>query len=205
MPLQNRVAPTGELLATPARGTLMGNRGLLHDDRQRIVRPFAVRRWIICTLRYKTVHRRVMTPGLYTELFFLDEATGLAAGHRPCAFCQRTRFNQFCEAWVTGNPGHVSDAKQLRVDVLDGVLHRERIDAAKRKVTFAAKLSTLPAGTMVLLGDVPRLVTADALRPWTPFGYGEPVLKPKGTVRVLTPRSVVNAIRAGFGVSPATA
>src|SRR6266513_3430279 len=104
MPLQNRVTPFGELVVTRARGTLMGNRGSLHDTERRIRRPFAVKRWIICVLEFKNRHRTVMTPGQYTELFFLDEATALAAGHRPCAECQRARFTIFRAHWAAANP-----------------------------------------------------------------------------------------------------
>ena len=96
VPKQNRVTPFGEIVAVPERGTLMGNRGVLHDDRGTIRRPWQLRRWILCVLEFKNRKRSVMSPGCYTELFFLDEATGLAAGHRPCAECQRPRFREFC-------------------------------------------------------------------------------------------------------------
>ena len=105
-PKQNRVTPFSTLIATPARGTLMGNRGCLHDDHAQIRRPFQGQRWIICLLEFKGRKRSIMTPGQYTELFFLDEATALAAGHRPCAECQRDRFNLFREIWGQGRPGH---------------------------------------------------------------------------------------------------
>src|SRR5919204_6549006 len=105
MPRQNRVTPFGEIVATPERGTLMGNRGVLHDGEGRIRRPWQLRRWLVCVLDLKGRKRRVMTPGRYTELFFLDEATALAAGHRPCAECRRARFLAFCSAWGTANPG----------------------------------------------------------------------------------------------------
>ncbi|HEY3229252.1 MAG TPA: hypothetical protein VGJ87_08530, partial [Roseiflexaceae bacterium] len=100
MPYQNRVTPEGALIATTARGTLMGNRGCLHDERKRIVRTYQVRRWIICLLEFKGRWRAIMSPGKYTELFFLDEATALAAGHRPCAECQRERFTMFRAHWA---------------------------------------------------------------------------------------------------------
>src|ERR1700677_2751237 len=99
MPLQNRLTPIGEIIATHERGTFMGNRGVLHDDQGHIKRSCGLKRWLICELEFRGRKRKVMTPGHYTELFFLDEATALAAGHRPCAECQRNRFNQFCEAW----------------------------------------------------------------------------------------------------------
>src|SRR5687768_4377928 len=100
MPLQNRVSPSAEIVADPARGTFMGNRGRLHDGEGRIVRPHVGIRWIICRLSFKGRRRQLMTPGAYTELFFLDEATALSAGHRPCAECMRDRFLAFREAWI---------------------------------------------------------------------------------------------------------
>src|SRR3954453_2972411 len=103
MPRQNRVTPLGEIVATPERGSMMGNRGVLHDEGGRIRRPWQVRRWLICLLEFKGRHRTVMTPNRYTELFFLDEATGLAAGHRPCAECRRARFRAFRDAWAAGD------------------------------------------------------------------------------------------------------
>jgi len=103
-PLQNRVTPFGEIIATSARGTLMGNRGCLHDGARHIVRQFQRKAWISCQLAFKGIKRSVMNPGEYTELFFLDEATALAAGHRPCATCSRPRFTAFVEAWKKGNP-----------------------------------------------------------------------------------------------------
>ncbi|HTJ10817.1 MAG TPA: hypothetical protein VL547_02270, partial [Dinghuibacter sp.] len=98
--LQNRVDPYGNIIFTPARGAWMGNRGLLHDAQQHIRRPFRLKAWIICVLQFKGRHRPVMAPGQYTELFFLDEATALSAGHRPCAECRREDFNRFKAAWI---------------------------------------------------------------------------------------------------------
>ena len=121
MPRQNRVTPFGELIATESRGTLMGNRGCLHDDQQRIRRAFACKRWIICVLEFRGRRRAVMTPGRYTELFFLDEATALAAGHRPCAECQHARYLLFRETWAAANPD-LSGGASPSADVIDGVL-----------------------------------------------------------------------------------
>src|SRR6476646_261897 len=104
MPKQNRVTPAGEIIATPERGTVMGNRGRLHDAGVKILRPFALKRWLICKLEFKERHRPVMAPNQYTELFFLDEATALAAGHRPCAECNRPGYNLFRELWTQANP-----------------------------------------------------------------------------------------------------
>ena len=104
MSRQNRGTPFGDIIATPARGTLMGNRGCLHDNQGHIIRPYQLKRWIIYQLEFKGRRRQIMTPGKYTELFFLDEATALAAGHRPCVECSRPRFTEFVAAWAEANP-----------------------------------------------------------------------------------------------------
>jgi len=193
--LQNRVTPSGELIATPARGTLMGNRGCLHDAEQRIRRTFQVKRWIICVLQFKGRHRTVMTPGQYTELFFLDEATALAAGHRPCAECQRARYDLFRRHWVARGRALPS------ADDMDVVLHAERLDARDKR-TYRGLLADAPAGTMVADAEGrPHLVQADGLREWTPAGYAAPVKWPgTRTVTVLTPRSIVRALARGYPV-----
>ena len=133
MPRQNRVTPFSSIVAVSARGTLTGNRGCLHDDRQNIRRLFQGTRWIICLLDFKGRKRKLMTPGHYTELFFLDEATALAAGHRPCAECQRERFTRFRDLWVTANP-ELADSSRAAATVMDAAIHRERtapIDEAR--------------------------------------------------------------------------
>ena len=195
MPLQNRVTPFGELITTPARGTLMGNRGCLHDPARRIRRPFAVKRWIICLLEFKGRHRPVMVPGQYTELFFLDEATALAAGHRPCAECQRSRYDLFRTHWTARGralPG---------ADDLDDVLHAERLDG-RAKRTYGERLSRLPSGTMVADPDGKAYLVQEAtLWHWTPAGYGARLHPSAETsFRVLTPRSIVRALARGYPV-----
>ena len=127
MPRQNRVTPFGELIATSERGTFLGNRGVLHDDAGCIQRPWQVKRWLLCLLDFRGRKRRVMTPRRYTELFFLDEATGLAAGHRPCAECRHDRFLAFCEAWRSGKRRIPTAA------VIDDQLHRERLASDRSK------------------------------------------------------------------------
>jgi hypothetical protein len=201
VPLQNRVTPFSELIATDARGTLMGNRGILHDERRLIRRAFAGRRWIICVLQFKNRHRTVMTPNRYTELFFLDEATALAAGHRPCAECQRARYLEFRAHWAAATP-EASHAATPSVDAIDRVLHAERLDVDGGKRTYQERAGRLPRGTM-LADDEARayLVLDDALLPWTPTGYAEPVPMSSTPMRVLTPRSIVRAIAHGFGVT----
>jgi hypothetical protein len=206
LPRRNRVTPFGDLIAVRARGTLMGNRGRLHDDQQRIQRDHNGRRWLLCRLAFNGRRRSIMTPGHYTELFFLDEATGLAAGHRPCFECQRPRFNAFRAAFIHGNPGVFSGAP-LAADDIDRRLDRERHPPGRRRPLREAALDDLPAGVMVLLEDdeAPFLVQSRRLLPWRPEGYGPALARPReARVRVLTPGSTVNAIAAGYtvGVHP---
>ena len=180
----------------------MGNRGCLHDAAGSIRHPFTLRRWIHCVLQFKGRRRAVMTPGRYTELFFLDEATALAAGHRPCAECQRERYRLFREHWAAARGvGGMPSA-----EVLDAVLHDERLEAGTAKRTYLAELVRLPPGAMIAgPDDRAWLVLADRVLEWTPAGYRSarrPSLPPR--VRVLTPRSIVAAIAHGYalGVHP---
>ncbi len=199
MPRQNRVTPFGEIVATPERGRFLGNRGVLHDAAGRIKRAWQVRRWLVCVLEFRGRNRRVMTPGSYTELFFLDEATALAAGHRPCAECRHARFLDFCTAWRSAHP---VDDGSLRptADEIDSRLHAERVNPDRSKRTFTAALDGLPDGVFVSLGasgEPAYLVWGDGLLAWSPGGYRE--RRPKGAeVKVLTPPSTVAAIRAGY-------
>jgi len=114
MPLRNRVTPFGDLVAVPDRGALMGNRGVLHDDERRIVRFSQGRRWIACLTDVKGRRRPLMTPGRYTELFFLDEATALAAGHRPCWECRRADALRFRDAWARAAGADPATARPAR-------------------------------------------------------------------------------------------
>jgi len=199
VPRQNRVTPSGELIATPAHGTLMGNRGCLHDAEGRIRRAFVGKRWIICVLQFKGRRRPIMVPGRYTELFFLDEATALAAGHRPCVECQRARYLAFREHWAAAR---AVAPPVPSVDDIDTVLHAERLDAARGKRTYLERVSRLPGGVMVAGADgQPYLVHSGTLRPWSPEGYGAP-WRPDAAaeVRVLTPRSLVQTIVHGYAV-----
>lgn len=193
MPRQNRVTPWGAILANPARGTLLGNRGVLHDAAGRIVRPWRVKAWIACRLVFKDRKRPLMRPDRWTELFFLDEATALAAGHRPCFECRRADAKRFKAAWLAGQRRR--DAPPIAA--VDDVLHPQRIDRAGAKVTWTAPSATLPDGTMVALGTVPHLLWRGALRPWSFAGYGAPVAVPAEVI-VLTPRSIVAALTAGY-------
>jgi len=202
MPRQNRVTPFGRLIRTPYRGTLMGNRGCLHDNQGQIRRQFQGKRWIICLLQFKDRKRSIMTPGSYTELFFLDEATALAAGHRPCAECQRARFNHFREIWAKANPDKTSMARPAAVTI-DAVLHRERIETNTkfRQVCYSAE--NLPNGAFVTDDEqTAYLVLKNQLLRWSPGGYEYPSERSiQFPARVLTPPSVVRAVVAGYSVS----
>ena len=201
MPKQNRVTPFGDITATPERGTFMGNRGVLHDAEGRIRRAWQLKRWIVCVLEFRGRKRQVMTPGRYTELFVLDEATALAAGHRPCAECRHARFLHFCHAWGTANPGD-GGSPRTAAAVIDDHLHAERLAPDHSKRFFLAALDELPDGVFVTAagwGEQAYLVWGDRLLAWTPGGYAEQRRRPKGAeVQVLTPPSTVKAIRAGY-------
>ena len=190
MPLQNRVTPLGELIAHPARGLVYGNRGCLHDDHGRIARRWATRRWIACRLRFRGWHRSpLLQPGKFTELFFLDEATAFAAGHRPCALCRREDYNRFGELWPHADVG--ADAMDLR-------LHDERVEGRARRF-HRTTLDDLPDGSFVLRDGVPWLVRGDRLLRWTPAGYRDPARRRTGENPLLiTPPSLVAVLRAGW-------
>jgi hypothetical protein len=198
---QNRVTPFGDIIATPERGTLMGNRGVLHDAEGRIRRVWQVRRWIVCVLEFKGRKRQVMTPGHYTELFFLDEATALAAGHRPCAECRRERFNAFRTAWRSAHPG-TSASPLPTADEMDRRLHAERVGPDRSKRLFGANRDEMPNGVFVrhaAWGDGAYLIWNDGLFTWTAGGYTRRLDRPKkAKVSVLTPEATVAAIRAGY-------
>jgi hypothetical protein len=196
-PRRNRVDPWGYLIADRARGAWLGNRGCLHDEQGRIRRISANRRWIYCLLSFKGRRRELLQPGKYTELFFLDEATALAAGHRPCAECQRGRYDELRSLW----PGD-----ETRADAIDTVLHAERIDRARDKLTSEATVADLPDGTMVLAGGdhAPHLLWEGALHPWHPGGYSVGAPAGRGDrVTVLTPRSLAEALARGFEIQTA--
>jgi hypothetical protein len=201
MPRLNRVNPFGEIIATPERGTFLGNRGVLHDEEGSIRRAWQVKRWLVCVLEFRGRKRKVMTPDRYTELFFLDEATALAAGHRPCAECRRERFNAFRNAWRAAHPDGDKSARPTAQEI-DDRLHAERVAPDRSKRSFEAVLDGLPDGVFVAVpawGERAYLVLGDYLLAWSPGGYSERRRRPKGEeVRVLTPPSTVKAIRAGY-------
>jgi hypothetical protein len=194
MPLQNRVTPLGELIAHPARGLVYGNRGCLHDATGRIRRRYAVKRWIACRLEFKGWWRKaLLQPGRFTELFFLDEATAFAAGHRPCALCRREDYVRFGEIWSALHSGPTG------ADAMDERLHAERVgdDVASRRF-HRAPLAELPDGAFVFESGSPWLVFGRELLLWTPAGYSQRRRRKSGEATVLTPPSLVEVLRAGW-------
>jgi len=215
MSRQNRVTPFGEIVAVRERGTLMGNRGILHDPAAeddpdaRIRRRWASRAWIACLLEFRGRRAPVMAPGHYTRLFFLDEPTALAAGHRPCAECRRADFVAFRDAWTRGTSHPELGARPLAVEI-DRVLHDERIGPGRTKRTYQALMTDLPDGAFVSLpaerlGHAPAdsglaafLRWQGALWRWSPGGYTARLPLPVEPVTVLTPPSIVAALAAGY-------
>jgi hypothetical protein len=195
-PLQNRVLPTGEIVAVPERGMLMGNRGCLHSaDRELGVTRWRSKMWISCVLKWGDIRRDVMPPGRWTALFFLDEATALSAGHRPCGYCRYADHLAFGEAWRQA-AGLPERPKAARMDV---ELHAERVDRRRRKLTRPAVLASLPDGAMVRTDGTIALVCDGRLLPWSLTGYGRPLrLDPSTTVEVLTPPSMLGALAHGY-------
>ena len=195
MPLQNRVTPFGEVVAAPARGLFTGNRGgRFHTDRKTLTaRRWASRQWICCVLDFKGRHRDVWGRS-YTELFFLDEPTALAAGHRPCFECRRRQATDFAERW--------RQASRLRGRVraaqMDEVLHAERLRGRAKRL-HQASIDALPDGAFIAAGEKAFAVRGDALLRWTPQGYERHSRRPSAmTVDVLTPPAIVAVLAAGY-------
>jgi hypothetical protein len=204
MPRQNRVTPHGELLAVPDRGMFWGNRGPLLDREGRLARYSRGQAWAICVLSFKGRRRQQWRPGRLTELYFLDEATGLAAGHRPCGECRYREYQAFKRAWAeaalgAGWPGGWPGAGLPGAPEIDARLHADRLAGPGVRRTYRAPLAGLPCGTTVDLGGAPWLVHDGRLLAWTPGGYRQrPVEAPAGPVTVITPRATVAVLAAGY-------
>jgi hypothetical protein len=195
MPLQNRVTPEGEIIADPARGTLMGNRGgVMHRADKTLGRHWASRAWITCVIDFKGRREIIMAPHHYTQLFFLDEATAFAAGHRPCAFCRRADYVRFRDLWQRSR-GLEAAPKSHEIDC---VLHKERISAGTNRRLVRAKVAELPDGVLVKLEGRPHLLRDSRLWLWQPGGYRAPAALPHVQLEVLTPPSIVAIISAGY-------
>ena len=191
IPLQNRVLPTGEIVATPARGTLTGNRGIIHvQDKVLGKSRWSHHAWISCVLDWQGRKRSVMMGRKWTELFFLDEAVAMAAGHRPCGYCRRADYTRFADAW-DGN---------AKAPEMDQRLHKARIVSKTRdQKRHQAKTANLPQGAMILLDGRPHLLTNDTIFPYTPEGYSPPAKRPTTReVTVLTPEPMLDVLHAGY-------
>lgn len=200
MPLCNRIDPWGRLSDNPSKaGLVMGNRGILHDEHRNIVKRWTTIAWVACDPNYRAISRKpLFSPGSYSELFFLDEATAFSAGHRPCAYCQRNRFNAFKAAWAASVP-HKAGEALLPIGEIDRVLHRERTARGVEKITFSAQVDGLPDGCMFALGTDVYLVHRGAHLRWSFNGYARAAALPLSTeVSVLTPRTMLLLYAKGF-------
>ena len=198
MPLQNRVTPTGDIIATEHRGSFTGNRGIIHDPATRTLlkKRWSSPAWLTCVCEFRGRRRKVMSQQSWTELFFLDEATAFAAGHRPCFYCRREDAKRFRAAWETANG--VSD---LKVKAMDAVLHAERLDRGKKRLhPLPMPLDELPDGTMVQADGESYLVTGGATLCWSFAGYSRADVS--GPAMLLTPPSAVRAFQAGYRPVP---
>jgi hypothetical protein len=197
MPLQNRVTPTGDIVATPQRGLFTGNRGIIHDPATKTLlkRRWSTPAWITCVCEFRGHRRDVMATRSWTELFFLDEATALAAGHRPCFYCRRDDANRFRAAWQRGNGVARISAKQI-----DATLHRERLDGrVKRLHPLPCAIAELPDGAMLQAGDESNcyLILQGRQLLWSFDGYRVVSAAPDDP-QLLTPPSTLRALGAGY-------
>jgi hypothetical protein len=195
MPLQNRVTPSGEIVSTPQRGLFTGNRGIIHDPATKTLlnRRWSSRAWITCTCEFRGRRRDVMATRSWTELFFLDEATAFAAGHRPCFYCRRDDANAFRAAWEAGN-----GRSGVRAPEMDAVLHRERLDGRNKRLhELPMPLHALPDGVMVQAGKDSYLIAHGRALLWTWDGYRE-VRDALSDAALLTPPSTLGAFVAGY-------
>ncbi len=197
MPLQNRVTPTGDIVSSPHRGLFTGNRGIIHDPATRTLlrKRWSSPAWITCLCEFRGWRRPVMGRRSWTELFFLDEATAFAAGHRPCFFCRRDDANRFRAAWEEGNG--VTD---IRAREMDAVLHGERLErGGKRLHPLPMPVAQLPDGAMVQRDEESFLIVQGRALQWSMAGYQ----KADGaidTALLLTPPSTLRALSAGYQV-----
>jgi hypothetical protein len=198
MPRRNRVTPYGELIAVPDRGMFWGNRGVLVDGQASLARYSRGQTWAICVLSFKGRRRQQWSPGRLTELYFLDEATGLAAGHRPCGECRYRDYQAFKRAWAASASGRGAPGALPGVREIDARLHADRLAGPGTRRTYQASLAELPPGAMVDIGGAPWLVRDGGLLAWTPGGYQKRPVAPAGPVTVITPRATVAVLAAGY-------
>ena len=195
MPLQNRVTPTGDIVADPHRGLFTGNRGIIHDPATRTLlrKRWSSPAWITCLCEFRGWRRKVMGRRSWTELFFLDEATAFAAGHRPCFFCRRDDANRFRAAWQKGN-----GVSSILARDIDAVLHRERLDRRKKRLhALPMTVEELPDGAMVQAGEESFLILQGKALRWSMTGYRK-AENAIAEARLLTPPSTLRALDAGY-------
>ena len=195
MPLQNRVTPTGDIIATPHRGMFTGNRGIIHDPATKTLlrKRWSSPAWITCVCEFRDWRRKVMGGRSWTELFFLDEATAFAAGHRPCFFCRRDDANRFRGCWEEGN-----GVKDVRAREMDAVLHRERLERGKKRLhSLPMPVKQLPDGAMVQQGEESFLVLQGRALRWSMAGYSD-AAGAIDNAMLLTPPSTLRAFSAGY-------
>jgi hypothetical protein len=195
MPLQNRVTPLGDIISTPQRGLFTGNRGIIHDPATKTLlnRRWASKAWITCVCEFRGRRRDVMGTRSWTELFFLDEATAFAAGHRPCFYCRRDDANRFRAAWEKANGVAHASAPDI-----DAVLHRERLDGRNKRLhALPTPLDALPDGAMVQAGGESYLIAGRRALLWSWDGYRE-AEEGITNAKLLTPPSTLRALAAGY-------
>jgi hypothetical protein len=194
MPLQNRVTPSGDIIATPHRGMFTGNRGIIHDPATKtLTRRWASQAWLTCVCEFRGRRRDVMGTRSWTELFFLDEATALAAGHRPCFYCRRGDADRYCAAWETGN-----GVANILAREIDAVLHRERLDGrAKRLHSLPMPVAKLPDGAMLQQGNESFAIVQGRALVWSPAGYRQ-AQSALQEAMLLTPPSTLRTLLAGY-------
>ena len=195
MPLQNRVTPTGDIIATPHRGLFTGNRGIIHDPATKTLlnKRWSGPAWITCLCEFRGWRRPVMGRRSWTELFFLDEATAFAAGHRPCFFCRRDDASRFRAAWEEGN-----GVRGIRAKEMDAVLHAERLERGKKRLhPLPMPVVQLPDGAMVAAGEKSFLIVQSRALQWSMAGYEEASGSLDGAL-LLTPPSTLRAFSLGY-------
>ena len=194
-PLQNRVTPFGDVVAIAQRGLFIGNRGIIHDPATKTLlgRRWTTKAWLVCVLDYKGRHREVMGGRSWTELFFLDEAVALAAGHRPCFFCRRAAAEAFRTAW-----GKAKGGKAPRAPEMDAVLHEERLDHGRKRVhAISGPVTELPDGAVIVAAGEAYTIAHGRAFLWSEQGY-QAARQVHRTDGLLTPPSTLLAIRAGY-------
>jgi hypothetical protein len=193
MPLQNRVTPTGDIIATPHRGLFTGNRGIIHDPATKTLlkKRWSSPAWITCVCEFRGWRRKVMGGRSWTELFFLDEATAFAAGHRPCFFCRRDDANRFRAAWEEGN-----GVAGIRAREIDSALHGERLERGRKRL-HPLPVRELPDGAMVQAGDESFLIVQGRALQWSMAGYQKAGSAIESAM-LLTPPSTLRALSAGY-------